>query len=65
MRKCLLIAEKRGYKRIHGIVLKENRNMLAPCQKLGFLVDGGENSGEYEIQIKFAALKLVEGLAVL
>ncbi|NOR23034.1 MAG: GNAT family N-acetyltransferase [Desulforhopalus sp.] len=29
MRKCLLIAEKRGYKRIHGIVLKENRNMLA------------------------------------
>lgn len=65
MRKCLLIAEKRGYKRIHGIVLQREQEYACPCQKLGFLVDGGENSGEYEIQIKFAALKLVEGLAVL
>ncbi len=29
LEKCLSIAEKRGFIEVHGIVLKENRNMLA------------------------------------
>jgi acetyltransferase len=36
LEKCLSIAEKQGFKTIHGVVLKENRNMLALGKKLGF-----------------------------
>lgn len=63
MRKCLLIAEKRGFKHIHGIVLKENKNMLALAKKLGFTINRGEDFGEYEIKIDFGPPELLEGLA--
>ena len=47
LEKCLSIAEKRGFKTVHGIVLEENRNMLALGKKLGFeakrKLDGGDN----------------------
>ncbi len=63
MRKCLLIAEKRGFKYIHGIVLKENKNMLALAKKLGFTLNRGEDFGEFEIQIHFGRPELTDGLA--
>ncbi len=63
MRKCLLIAEKRGFKYIHGIVLKENKNMLALAKKLGFTLNRGEDYGEFEIQIHFGQPELIDGLA--
>ena len=63
MRKCLIIAEKRGFKYIHGIVLKENKNMLALAKKLGFTLNSGEDFGEFEIQIHFGRPELVDGLA--
>ncbi len=63
MRQCLLIAEKRGYKHIHGIVLKENTGMLALAKKLGFKITKGDDFGEYEIQIHFGIPELIEGLA--
>ncbi len=65
MRKCLLIAEKRGFKYIHGIVLKENKNMLALARKLGFTINRGEDFGEFEIQIHFGQPELIAGLAAL
>ncbi|MDX9819783.1 MAG: GNAT family N-acetyltransferase, partial [Desulfococcus multivorans] len=45
LKKCLSIAEKRGFKTVHGIVLNENRNMLALGKKLGFEAkrDAGDN----------------------
>ena len=47
LEKCLSIAEKRGFKTVYGIVLEENRNMLALGKKLGFeakrKLDGGDN----------------------
>ncbi|WP_373500058.1 GNAT family N-acetyltransferase [Desulfococcus sp.] len=45
LEKCLSIAEKRGFKTVHGIVLNENRNMLALGKKLGFEAkrDAGDN----------------------
>jgi acetyltransferase len=51
--KCLLIAEKRGFKNIHGIVLQENKTMLALGRKMGFTIKKAEESGEYELQITF------------
>jgi acetyltransferase len=36
LEKCLSIAEKQGFETVHGIVLHENRNMLALGKKLGF-----------------------------
>jgi acetyltransferase len=35
LEKCLSIAEKHGFKTVHGIVLQENRNMLALGKKTG------------------------------
>jgi acetyltransferase len=63
LRKCLLIAEERGFKNVHGIALKENTNMLALGKRLGFAIKIGEDSGEYELRIKFGTPELVEGLA--
>ena len=62
LRKCLLIAEKRGFKRIYGTVLSENKNMLALGKKLGFAVNRGEDSGEYELQFNFGSPKLFKAL---
>lgn len=62
MRKCLLIAEKRGFKHIYGTVLRENRHMLALARKLGFTVAKGEDAAEFEIEINFGAPELLEGL---
>jgi acetyltransferase len=36
LERCLAIAQKQGYETVHGIVLGENRNMLALGKKLGF-----------------------------
>ncbi len=65
LRKCLLIAERRGFKKIHGVVLSENRNMLALGKKLGFAINRGEDRGEYELQINLHSTELVEGLEAL
>ena len=65
LKKCLLIAEKRGFKKIHGVVLSENRNMLALGKKLGFAINSGEDRGEYELQINLYSTELVEGLEAL
>ncbi len=65
LKKCLLIAEKRGFKRIHGVVLRENINMLALGKKLGFEISRGEDPGEYKLQINFDSPVLLERLEVL
>ncbi len=36
LEKCLAIAEKQGFETVHGIVLRENRNMIMLGKKLGF-----------------------------
>ncbi len=63
LQKLLLIAEKRGFKVIHGIVLKENRNMIALGQKMGFMVRMDQESGEYELRITFGPPEVSEGIA--
>jgi acetyltransferase len=60
MRDCLTIAQKRGFKRIHGTVMQENINMLALAKKLGFTINKGHNSGEYKIRINFELPEEVE-----
>ena len=36
LEKCLTIAEKQGFKTVHGIALAENRNMIMMGKKMGF-----------------------------
>lgn len=51
--KCLSIAEKQGYKTVHGIVLNENKNMLTLGKKLGFEAKMDLDSGENRLDINF------------
>jgi acetyltransferase len=54
---CLSIAEKRGFEMIHGIVLKENRNMLLLGKKLGFKIERDSDTGENKLTILFNGKK--------
>ena len=63
LQKLLLIAEKRGFRNIHGIVLKENRNMVALGKKMGFIVRMDQDSGEYELRINFGPPEVIAGIA--
>ncbi|MBF0302714.1 MAG: GNAT family N-acetyltransferase [Desulfamplus sp.] len=51
LEKCLSIAEKRGFKTVHGIVLNENKNMIALGKKLGFEVAREPESGDNKLVI--------------
>ena len=53
LEKCLSIAEKQGFNTVHGIVLKENRNMLSLGKKLGFSIEKDADDGENELVIHF------------
>lgn len=54
LEKCLSIAEKRGFKTVHGIVLNENKNMIALGKKLGFEITREPESGENKLIINFS-----------
>ena len=53
LEKCLSIAEKQGFKTVHGIVLQENRNMLALGKKLGFEAKKDLDAGDNRLVIHF------------
>jgi len=53
LEKCLSIAENRGFKTVHGIVLQENKNMLSLGKKLGFEIKRAPDSGDNELVIHF------------
>ncbi len=50
---CLAIANQKGYRRIYGLVLAENRQMLALGRKLGFIVKHIPGCTEYELSRTF------------
>ena len=53
LEKCLLIAERQGFKTVHGIVLKENKNMLTLGKKLGFEAKRDMDAGDNRLVIHF------------
>ena len=53
LKKCLSIAEKQGFKKVHGIVLHENKNMRALGEKLGFEIKKDPGTGDDELVIHF------------
>jgi acetyltransferase len=57
LEKCLAIAERRGFQRVHGIVLRGNQSMLVLGKKLGFQVKPHPDSQELELVIPLASLK--------
>jgi acetyltransferase len=55
--KCLEIAEKRGFQKVYGFVLRDNESMLALGKKLGFQVKTHADAEELELVIPLASLK--------
>lgn len=53
LQKCLDIAKARGFSKIMGFVLKENRGMVGLGKKLGFIVNKSEACDEYELIIRW------------
>jgi acetyltransferase len=53
LEKCLSIAAKQGFKTVHGLVLQENRNMLALGKKLGFEAKRDLDAGDNRLVIHF------------
>ena len=52
---CLLIASKRGIKKVSGTVMAENTHMLALGRKLGFRIQKAEGAGEYGLYLDLGA----------
>ncbi len=50
--KCLKIAKEHGIKKVSGIVLSENTQMLALGRKLGFTIQRAPTAGECELSIE-------------
>ena len=63
LKKCLLIAESRGYEAIRGIVLRENRGMLELGKKLGFKQQPGDDFSEVVLMIHLGSGELRKALA--
>ncbi len=53
LQRCLDIAKARGIEKVWGIVLPENRNMIALGKKLGFNVKRDPESGDFLLTILF------------
>jgi acetyltransferase len=53
LQRCLSIAKERGLEKVNGVVLAENREMLALGKKLGFNIKKVLGVGEYELSIDF------------
>jgi acetyltransferase len=53
LEKCLSIAEKHGFNTVTGIVLHENKNMLALGKKLGFEIKKDPGYGDNELVMYF------------
>jgi acetyltransferase len=53
LEKCLSIAEKQGFKTVHGLVLYDNENMLALGKKMGFEIKKSTDCGGDELVIHF------------
>lgn len=55
LEKCLKIAEKQGFRQVHGFVLRENKSMLALGEKLGFQAKTSADGQEIELVIPLAS----------
>ena len=53
LQRCLSIAKERGLEKVNGVVLAENRGMLALGKKLGFKINKVIGAGEYELSMDF------------
>lgn len=51
LEKCLVIAERQGFKTVHGIVLAENKNMLMLGKKLGFEIKRDPDTSDNNLVI--------------
>ncbi len=57
LEKCLEIAQRRGFKTVHGVVLNENKNMIELGKKLGFEIQRDPESGDNKLIIDLAKKK--------
>ncbi len=54
LQRCLDIAKEWGLKKVNGIVLPENKNMLALGRKLGFAVRRDPDGGDYLLSLELS-----------
>ena len=55
--KCLHIARERRFESIWGMVLAENKGMLALGRKLGFSIKRAETAGEFELHLDMSGFR--------
>jgi len=53
----IAIAKERDMKSIWGLILSENKSMLALARKLGFAISMGPDAGQYEARIDLRSVK--------
>jgi acetyltransferase len=58
LEKCLRIAKERGIETVWGVVLRENRGMLALARKLGFSVCVSSEPSELAVAIDLRSLRI-------
>lgn len=51
LRRCLIVAREQGLTRVWGIVLPENRRMIALGRRLGFAVKPDKESGDFMLRV--------------
>ncbi|MDY6854506.1 MAG: bifunctional acetate--CoA ligase family protein/GNAT family N-acetyltransferase [Thermodesulfobacteriota bacterium] len=54
--RLIVIAKERGIRTLTGLVLKENRNMIALGKKLGFIVKRAEDFSQCELNIDLTSI---------
>lgn len=58
LEKCLSIAKERGIETVWGVVLRQNRGMLALGRNLGFSISGSQEPGEMELTIDLRSVQV-------
>jgi acetyltransferase len=53
---CIHIARRRGFRKIWGVALAENKGMLALGRKLGFTIRRSNAAGEYDLSLDLSAV---------
>lgn len=61
LRPCLAFAKTYGLKKVYGLVLRENRQMLSLGKKLGFNIKREPGYSDIEIEIDMETLDLSQG----
>ena len=58
LKRCLMIAKEHGIKKVWGMVLYENTEMLSLSKKIGFTIKENPEAGVYELTLELGKARL-------